>query len=47
MSLGRSAGGLPPDYIVQNEAIIKADIGRLVKKYHSDRNSCAKMEIIA
>jgi len=35
MSLGRQAGGLPPQEVVQSEAEITADIERLLKKYHS------------
>jgi len=34
MSLGKSRGGLPPDDVVQSEAVIQADIERLLKKYH-------------
>ena len=34
MSLGRSAGGLPPDELVQDEAVIIADSRRLVATYH-------------
>ncbi|MCF7798102.1 MAG: 8-oxoguanine deaminase [Lentisphaeria bacterium] len=34
MTLGESAGGLPPDDVVQNEAHIQADIERLLAKYH-------------
>jgi len=34
MSLGRSAGGLPPDDLVQDEAVILADSKRLVALYH-------------
>jgi 8-oxoguanine deaminase len=34
MSLGRSAGGLPPDDVVQSEDAILADMQRLVDEYH-------------
>jgi len=34
MSLGKSKGGLPPDDVVQTEAVIQADTERLVAKYH-------------
>ncbi len=34
MSLGRSAGGLPPDDVVQPEDVILADMQRLVDEYH-------------
>jgi cytosine/adenosine deaminase-related metal-dependent hydrolase len=36
MSLGRSGGGLPPDYVTQNEDAIVADIHRVVQLYHDD-----------
>ncbi len=34
MSLGKSAGGLPPDDLCQEEAVILADCRRLVATYH-------------
>ncbi len=34
MSLGRSAGGLPPDRLVENEDHILADMERLIRTYH-------------
>ncbi|MDP7022315.1 MAG: 8-oxoguanine deaminase [Candidatus Krumholzibacteria bacterium] len=34
MSLGRSAGGLPPDDLVQNEEMILEDSRRLLSRYH-------------
>ncbi|MBN1423053.1 8-oxoguanine deaminase [Candidatus Fermentibacteria bacterium] len=34
MSLGASAGGLPPDSVVQEEATILADCRRVVEQYH-------------
>ncbi|MCF7800736.1 MAG: 8-oxoguanine deaminase [Candidatus Marinimicrobia bacterium] len=34
MTLGESAGGLPPDDVVQDESVILADIKRLLAKYH-------------
>jgi len=36
MSLGKSKGGLPPDDVVQSEAIIQADTKRLINKYHDE-----------
>ena len=36
MSLGKSAGGLPPDDVVQTEEEIIADTNRLLSKYHND-----------
>lgn len=34
MSLGESAGGLPPDSVIQNEDVILQDSQRLISKYH-------------
>jgi cytosine/adenosine deaminase-related metal-dependent hydrolase len=34
MSLGQSAGGLPPDSVVQDEDAIMADVARVVGLYH-------------
>ncbi len=34
MTLGKSAGGLPPDEMVQDEAEIQADTERLLAKFH-------------
>ncbi|MCU0611839.1 MAG: 8-oxoguanine deaminase [Candidatus Eisenbacteria bacterium] len=34
MSLGTRAGGLPPDSVVQDEAVILADCRRVVEDYH-------------
>jgi len=36
MSLGKSRGGLPPDDVVQTEAVIQQDTERLLKKYHEN-----------
>ncbi|PTB17647.1 8-oxoguanine deaminase [Trinickia symbiotica] len=36
MSVGRSAGGLPPDHIVESEDAILADTRRLIETYHDD-----------
>ncbi len=36
MSLGESAGGLPPDDLCQSEAVILEDSRRLLKRYHDD-----------
>ncbi|MCF8304336.1 MAG: 8-oxoguanine deaminase [Bacteroidales bacterium] len=36
MSLGKSAGGLPPDDVVQTEKAIEEDALRLIKTYHDD-----------
>ena len=34
MSVGRSAGGLPPDHLVEDEAAILADSRRLIETWH-------------
>src|SRR5881628_2554094 len=34
MSLGRSAGGLPPDDVVQSEPVIVKDCERVIEKFH-------------
>ncbi|PMS30402.1 cytosine/adenosine deaminase-related metal-dependent hydrolase [Trinickia symbiotica] len=36
MSVGRSAGGLPPDEVVESEDAILADTRRLIETYHDD-----------
>ncbi|MBC8366085.1 8-oxoguanine deaminase [bacterium] len=36
MSLGESAGGLPPDDLCQSEAVILDDSRRLLNRYHDD-----------
>jgi 8-oxoguanine deaminase len=37
MSRGRSQGGLPPDDVVQDEAVILADSRRLAREYHDPK----------
>jgi cytosine/adenosine deaminase-related metal-dependent hydrolase len=37
MSRGKSAGGLPPDEVVQDEATILADSRRLIREHHDPR----------
>ena len=37
MSLGESQGGLPPDRVVEDEALILKDSQRLVEQYHDPR----------
>ena len=37
MSLGRSAGGLPPDDVVQEEAAIVNDCERVIRKFHDPK----------
>lgn len=36
MSVGESQGGLPPDYLVENEADILQDSRRLIEQYHDN-----------
>ena len=36
MSVGESAGGLPPDSVVEDEDAILADTDRLIRRYHDD-----------
>jgi len=44
MSLGESAGGLPPDSVIQTEDTILQDSQRLISKYH-DRSTDAYIQI--
>lgn len=44
MSLGKTAGGLPPDEVVQEEEVILEDSARLIKQYH-DPNPLAMIRI--
>lgn len=44
MSLGESAGGLPPDSLVENEEFILRDSRRLIETYH-DPKRCAMLQI--
>jgi len=37
MSLGESKGGLPPDYVVENESLILKDSQRLIEQYHDSK----------
>src|SRR5574340_149106 len=45
MSLGESQGGLPPDSVVEDEAIILKDSQRLIEQYH-DPNPGAMTQIV-
>jgi cytosine/adenosine deaminase-related metal-dependent hydrolase len=46
MSVGQSAGGLPPDSVVEDEAAILADTRRLIETYHDDgRYSMLRMAV--
>ncbi|HSI47586.1 MAG TPA: 8-oxoguanine deaminase [Ideonella sp.] len=46
MSVGESAGGLPPDSLVENEAAILADTQRLIETYH-DAGPLAMLRVVA
>ena len=45
MSVGESAGGLPPDSLVENEVSILRDMQRLVETYH-DPSDCSMCRIL-
>ena len=46
MSVGESAGGLPPDSLVEPEAAILADTQRLIERYN-DRSRYAMLRVVA
>ena len=46
MSVGESAGGLPPDRLVENEAAILADTQRLIEQHH-DHGRYAMLRVVA
>jgi 8-oxoguanine deaminase len=45
MSVGESAGGLPPDSLVENEKSILRDMQRLAETYH-DASECSMCQIV-
>jgi 8-oxoguanine deaminase len=45
MSVGESAGGLPPDSVVENEAAILRDSQRLIEEYH-DANRYSMLRVV-
>jgi 8-oxoguanine deaminase len=45
MSVGESAGGLPPDSLVENEVAILKDMSRLVAAHH-DASECSMCRIV-
>lgn len=47
MSLGRSAGGLPPDSVVEDEATILADTQRLIETYHDSEPGAMTRIVVA
>ena len=47
MSVGRSAGGLPPDSLVENEAVILRDTQRLIETYHDASRYSMRRIVVA
>jgi 8-oxoguanine deaminase len=47
MSLGESAGGLPPDHVVENEDFILRDSMRLIEKYHDSKPGAMTRVVLA
>ncbi|MDX2160082.1 MAG: 8-oxoguanine deaminase [bacterium] len=47
MSVGESAGGLPPDDVVEHEAAILADMRRVVETFHDSRRYAMLRVVIA
>lgn len=45
MSVGESAGGLPPDSVVEDEGAILQDMRRLVETYH-DASECSMCRVV-
>jgi 8-oxoguanine deaminase len=47
MSVGRSAGGLPPDSLVENEAAILRDTQRLIETFHDSTRFSMRRIVVA
>lgn len=47
MSVGRSQGGLPPDSVVEQEAVILRDSQRLIEQYHDDARHAMLRVVLA
>jgi cytosine/adenosine deaminase-related metal-dependent hydrolase len=47
MSVGRSAGGLPPDSVVESEPAILADTQRLVERWHDPARFAMRRVVVA
>ncbi len=47
MSVGRSAGGLPPDSVVESEPAILADAQRLVERWHDPARHAMRRVVVA
>lgn len=43
MSVGESAGGLPPDALVEKESDILKDSPRLIEQYHNNRHAMTRL----
>ena len=47
MSLGESAGGLPPDLLVETEATILEDSGRVIERFHDPSHGAMTRIVLA
>jgi len=47
MSVGRSAGGLPPDSVVESEPAILADTQRLIERWHDPARHAMRRVVVA
>ncbi|MBL8346930.1 MAG: 8-oxoguanine deaminase [Rubrivivax sp.] len=47
MSVGRSAGGLPPDSVVEREPAILADTQRLIERWHDPARHAMRRVVVA
>ncbi len=47
MSVGRSAGGLPPDSVVESEPAILADTQRLIERWHDPARHAMQRVVVA
>jgi 8-oxoguanine deaminase len=47
MSVGASAGGLPPDSVVEDEATILQDTQRLIERWHDPRRHAMRRIVVA
>ena len=47
MSVGESDGGLPPDSVVEDEAVILRETRRLIEDYHDDRHGAMLRIVVA
>jgi cytosine/adenosine deaminase-related metal-dependent hydrolase len=47
MSVGRSAGGLPPDSVVENEEAILRDSERLISRWHDPKRHAMQRVVVA